>query len=107
MRVAHPELVRAILLLDRPVHDLGATGDELLIQALDILDLDVDVEHVGWDGDAVRSRMDAVPVGEMDTAGVSLREPVVLGQGVVAVDLEAELVPVVVDRTSDTSSAGL
>ena len=101
MRVADAELPDAVFLIDWAVDDLGAPPDELVVQGRKVVDIDVDVEHVGWCSLTVWSNLAVLEAGKVDAAGVPRRVGVVLGEGIVKLDVEAKRVSVVAGGAGD------
>ena len=101
MRVADAELPEAVLLIDWAVDDLRTPPDELVVQGRKVVDIDVDVEHVGWYSLTVWSNLAVLEASKMDAAGVTGRVGVVLGEGVVKLDVEAKRVSVVAGGAGD------
>jgi len=74
---------------------------ELVVQRLDILEIDIDVEHVRWRGLGVRPATRILEAGEVDVDVVAGRIGVVPRVRFEVGDLEAELVTVVVGGKAD------
>jgi hypothetical protein len=71
------------------------------VERLDIVDVDIEVEHVRRNDLAVRPRPDVAEAGEMDV-GIPARDVgVVLRIELPLVAVETELLGVVVERTAD------
>jgi hypothetical protein len=75
--VAHANLAQSVLRVHRWAEDLGAAGGELLVQRLDVVHVDVQVEHVRRYRDVVRLGRDAVEAGEVHVAAAAARVAVV------------------------------
>jgi hypothetical protein len=99
--IANAELAEPITLVPETVNELGSSPDELRVKLVDVVEPEVDVEHVRRRSIAVRSRSGAHEAGEMDVAAVPPRVSVVLRDPVVGLDLEAEGVAAVRARPPD------
>ena len=101
MRIADAELPDAVGLIDRLVDDLRAPPDELFVQGGKVVDVDVDIEHVRWCNLTVRSSLAILEASKVDAAGVTRRVGIVLGKGVVELDIEAKRISVVAGGAGD------
>lgn len=93
MGVANAELPAAVLSIGHDADDLRTPSGELGMEGVDVVDIDVDVEHVWQDGSAVRRRADVGEAGEVHPHLPAVRIGVVTRILVEVGHLEAELVP--------------
>src|SRR6266508_6539674 len=99
VRVAHADLSQAVALVDGPVHEIGTELAQLLVEGVDVVDVEIDVEHVRRHSFGVRAWARFLEAGEMNLATVARRLAVV--PRLPHLDVESELVSVVVERLAE------
>ena len=62
--IANAELAEPITLVPETVNELGSSPDELRVKLVDVVEPEVDVEHVRRRSIAVRSRSGALEAGK-------------------------------------------
>jgi hypothetical protein len=98
---AHADLAKPVLLVDGLVQELGAAVGELGMEGVDVLHPDIDVEQVRRNPLVVRARLRALNAADVKEDVVASCVAIVEGIRLLRLDLEAEPVAKVSERSGD------